>query len=167
MANVPQLGAPGADDDSQEMPTCSHCGHAIWSEHAVDCPAVNRKDPVCGEDHEVGSQPRSCFACLDDLCDSLLEVAQIEQALQMRGYTRATAKGIGREAEEAYLYGGVPGLNDWRRRKREFAIARAETRAQSERCHGRYPVPHRREEPFDVTYRCGLNKGHQGPHRAD
>jgi len=37
----------------------------------------------------------------------------------------------------------------------------------SERCDGRYPVPQTtppREEPFDVTYRCGLHQGHQGPH---
>lgn len=32
------------------------------------------------------------------------------------------------------------------------------------RCDGRYPVPHRRDEPFDVTYRCALTRGHQGPH---
>lgn len=36
-----------------------------------------------------------------------------------------------------------------------------------ERCEGRYPVPATsppRDEPFDVTYRCGLAKGHVGPH---
>jgi hypothetical protein len=35
------------------------------------------------------------------------------------------------------------------------------------RCEGRYPVPPTappREEPFDVTYRCALPKGHEGPH---
>ena len=35
------------------------------------------------------------------------------------------------------------------------------------RCEGRYPVPQTsppREEPFDVTYRCALPKGHDGPH---
>lgn len=36
-----------------------------------------------------------------------------------------------------------------------------------ERCEGRYLVPQTsppRDEPFDVTYRCGLMKGHKGPH---
>ena len=32
------------------------------------------------------------------------------------------------------------------------------------RCDGRYPVGHARDEPFDVTYRCGDVKGHDGPH---
>lgn len=31
------------------------------------------------------------------------------------------------------------------------------------RCEKRYPVPHSRDEPFEVTYRCGLTKGHEGP----
>lgn len=176
MASVPQLGAPGGDDDSQEMPRCSHCGHAIFFEHAYDCPAINRQQqaayPIplspeqeitvkewaassgmwgsqeaveinlrtfarmvlkstieqCGEEHAIGSQPRSCFACLDTICESLLEVARIEQELQMRGYTKATAKQLGPEAEHAYLSGGAPGLNNWRRQKREAAIAEAESK---------------------------------------
>jgi hypothetical protein len=33
-----------------------------------------------------------------------------------------------------------------------------------DRCDGRYPVPHKREEPFPVTYRCALPMGHDGPH---
>ena len=32
------------------------------------------------------------------------------------------------------------------------------------RCDGRYPVPGKRDEPFDVTYRCGRAPGHDGPH---
>lgn len=56
----------------------------------------------------------------------LLEVAVIEQQLHLAGYTKATARKLGPEAEEAYLISGVPGLNDWRRRKRESAIAKAE-----------------------------------------
>lgn len=32
------------------------------------------------------------------------------------------------------------------------------------RCDGRYPVPMHRDEPFPVTYRCGLEAGHQGEH---
>ena len=38
------------------------------------------------------------------------------------------------------------------------------------RCEGRYPVPQTsppRDEPFDVTYRCALDKGHDGPHGAE
>lgn len=36
---------------------------------------------------------------------------------------------------------------------------------EQERCDGRYPVmPGKRDEPFDVTYRCALVKGHLGPH---
>lgn len=38
------------------------------------------------------------------------------------------------------------------------------------RCEGRYPVPQTappRDEPFDVTYRCALPKGHEGPHRSE
>jgi hypothetical protein len=31
------------------------------------------------------------------------------------------------------------------------------------RCDGRYPVPGPRDEPFPVTYRCGLTAGHDGP----
>jgi type II secretory pathway component PulJ len=32
------------------------------------------------------------------------------------------------------------------------------------RCEGRYPVPHKRDESFEVTYRCGLTQGHSGQH---
>jgi len=32
------------------------------------------------------------------------------------------------------------------------------------RCEGRYPVSQKREEPFDVTYRCGKESGHAGTH---
>lgn len=35
------------------------------------------------------------------------------------------------------------------------------------RCEGRYPVPQTsppRDEPFEVTYRCALPTGHDGPH---
>jgi hypothetical protein len=38
------------------------------------------------------------------------------------------------------------------------------------RCEGRYSVPQTsppRDEPFDVTYRCALDNGHDGPHRAE
>jgi hypothetical protein len=38
------------------------------------------------------------------------------------------------------------------------------------RCEGRYPVPQTsppRDEPFDVTYRCALTNGHDGPHRLE
>jgi hypothetical protein len=38
-----------------------------------------------------------------------------------------------------------------------------------DRCEGRYPVPQTappRDEPFEVTYRCALPKGHDGPHGA-
>lgn len=38
------------------------------------------------------------------------------------------------------------------------------------RCDGRYPVPQtapRRDEPFEVTYRCALATGHDGPHRGE
>ena len=40
-------------------------------------------------------------------------------------------------------------------------------REARERCEGRYPVPQTsppRSEPFEVTYRCALLKGHDGPH---
>jgi hypothetical protein len=102
-----RMGHPGYDDDSQY-------------------PDDDHKLPMCGEDHEVGSQRRSCSACLDSICEALLEVARIEQALQLRGYTRAAAKSLSPEAEDAYLSGGAPALNNWRRQKREAAIAMAE-----------------------------------------
>ena len=38
------------------------------------------------------------------------------------------------------------------------------------RCDGRYPVPQTsppRDEPFEVTYRCGRAPGHEGPHGFD
>lgn len=35
---------------------------------------------------------------------------------------------------------------------------------ETPRCEGRYPVGHQRSEPFDVTYRCALPAGHDGPH---
>ena len=38
------------------------------------------------------------------------------------------------------------------------------------RCDGRYPVPQTsppRDEPFGVTYRCALPKGHEGPHGSE
>jgi hypothetical protein len=60
---------------------------------------------------------------------ALLEVARVEQQIQMYGYTKATAAKLGPEAESAYLTGGVPGLNNWRRAKREAAMAKAEGRA--------------------------------------
>jgi hypothetical protein len=40
---------------------------------------------------------------------------------------------------------------------------------REQRCEGRYPVPQTsppRDEPFEVTYRCALPKGHDGPHGA-
>lgn len=37
-------------------------------------------------------------------------------------------------------------------------------RHEAERCEGRYPVPGPRDEPFEVTYRCALLEGHDGPH---
>jgi hypothetical protein len=40
---------------------------------------------------------------------------------------------------------------------------------ENKRCNGRYPIPQTsppRDEPFDVTYRCALPEGHDGPHRA-
>ena len=38
---------------------------------------------------------------------------------------------------------------------------------EAQRCDGRYPVGHPRDEPFPVTYRCGRQQGHEGPHGAD
>jgi hypothetical protein len=43
----------------------------------------------------------------------------------------------------------------------------AALREDSQRCEGRYPVPHARDEPFEVTYRCALPVGHLGPHRSE
>ena len=37
-------------------------------------------------------------------------------------------------------------------------------REQADRCEGRYPVPGKRDEPFEVTYRCAKREGHAGPH---
>lgn len=37
---------------------------------------------------------------------------------------------------------------------------------QATQCEGRYPVPQTsppRDEPFEVTYRCGRLNGHRGP----
>jgi hypothetical protein len=49
-----------------------------------------------------------------------------------------------------------------------FEIVRASLAAPPvARCDGRYPVPQAsppREEPFDITYRCALPTGHDGPH---
>lgn len=42
-----------------------------------------------------------------------------------------------------------------------------ELATKATRCDGRYPVPQTsppRDEPFDVTYRCALPNGHDGPH---
>jgi hypothetical protein len=69
---------------------------------------------------------RWVYCPLHAAAPELLEVARIEQQLQMFGYTKASAKAIGPDAEDAYLTAGAPGLNDWRRRKREAAIAKAE-----------------------------------------
>jgi hypothetical protein len=118
------------------MRTCEihgeHSRHLFgrWRYH-VQPPGEHRSDPICGEDHVIGSRLRDCFACLDGLCDELLEVVRIEQALQMRGYTKATAKSLGPEAEDAYLCGGAPGLNNWRRHKREAAIEAAAGRGDN------------------------------------
>ena len=72
-------------------------------------------------DGEVAEENARLIAASPDL----LEVAEIEQELHTMGYTKATAKRLGKEAEEAYLSAGVLGLNDWCRRKREAAIRRA------------------------------------------
>ena len=45
--------------------------------------------------------------------------------------------------------------------------AGTEPRLTFERCEGRYQVPVTREEPFEVTYRCGRAKGHTGPHATE
>ena len=48
-----------------------------------------------------------------------------------------------------------------------LAAALAPTGAEKEtRCTGRYPVPQTRpprDEPFEATYRCALQQGHEGP----
>lgn len=59
----------------------------------------------------------------------LLDVARIEHELHMSGFTLATARRLGPDAEHAYRSGGTPGLNNWRREKREAAIAKAEGRS--------------------------------------
>ena len=49
------------------------------------------------------------------------------------------------------------------------ALLAASRGREPERCEGRYPVPQTsppRDEPFDVTYRCALPLGHEGPHRS-
>lgn len=38
---------------------------------------------------------------------------------------------------------------------------------EKQRCEGRYPVGHQRDEPFEVTYRCALMAGHTGPHGSE
>ena len=40
-------------------------------------------------------------------------------------------------------------------------------RGKNARCDGRYPVPGPRDEPFEVTYRCAMPTGHDGPHGGD
>lgn len=63
----------------------------------------------------------------------------------------------------------------YRSRDRQFAIevlraALTVPASEPRRCEGRYPVPQTsppREEPFDVTYRCGGVVGHAGPHGPD
>jgi hypothetical protein len=40
----------------------------------------------------------------------------------------------------------------------------------NDRCSGRYPMPQTappRDEPFEVSYRCALREGHDGPHGSD
>lgn len=49
----------------------------------------------------------------------------------------------------------------------EDAMTDAPDFRETERCDGRYLVPQTsppRDEPFDVTYRCALPHGHDGPH---
>jgi hypothetical protein len=71
-------------------------------------------------------EPSIANAKLAVAAPDLLEVAHIEHQLQMGGFTKATAKRLGPEALEAYLMGGSPGLNHWRRGKREAAIRKTE-----------------------------------------
>lgn len=68
---------------------------------------------------------RDANAYLIAAAPDLLQVARVEHELQMRGFTLATARRLGPDAETAYLRGGAPGLNNWRRRLREAAIAKA------------------------------------------
>lgn len=53
-------------------------------------------------------------------------------------------------------------MTDTEQQPMEQPTVRLETKA--EQCPERYPVPGKREEPFDVTYRCGRPLGHDGPH---
>ena len=117
---------------------CVECkqkiGHTEECSHQLDhmrARTVTSRVPV-GEfmvliTHRTGAPPEEWkrIAQLVAAAEDLLQVAQIEQELHLGGYTKATAKRFGQEAEEAYLSAGAPGLNDWRRRKRESAIAKA------------------------------------------
>lgn len=97
---------------------CGYCGGKLVARRLSRSGRMRRQVPASPAAPPDGVGAKSA--------EQLLEVARIEQALHMRGFTRATAKHLGSEAEEAYLGAGVPGLNDWRRRKREAAIAAAE-----------------------------------------
>lgn len=58
-------------------------------------------------------------------------------------------------------------LAEGKQRADALAAELAAIRAGQDRCEGRYPVPQTsppHDEPFDVTYRCALAQGHDGPH---
>lgn len=71
-----------------------------------------------------------------------------------------------------YAYEGKPVPEDQRdksfvKRAIRFRQSREQAQEPEQRCEGRYPVPPTsppRQEPFEVTYRCGLNLGHAGEH---
>lgn len=78
---------------------------------------------------EIQNQPeQEANGRLMAAAPDLLESARIDQALQMRGYTIATARSISEEAEMAYLLAGPGGLRKLAQRKRVAAIAKAEGR---------------------------------------
>lgn len=59
------------------------------------------------------------------------------------------------------------GCSRFSEREPDASDPRPTAATQNWRCDGVYPVPHRRDEPFGVTYRCALPKGHEGPHGAE
>lgn len=92
----------------------------------ADCEAPRRADKPLAFVRSYSEDTAN--AHLLSAAPELLESARIDQALQMRGYTVATARALGEDAHDAYLSAGPGGLRNWARCKREVAIAKAEGR---------------------------------------
>lgn len=147
--------------------TCFHCGETFTtpggaSDHFGATPEAQTGCLIDRVALEEGGKPERGRGLLMALRKVEDEIARLHR---LKGYTEHRYGCQMRSSTAEYeRTGKMPdctcGLAD--------ALSVDRLRGEGpQRCEGRYPVPQtapKREEPFEVTYRCALPVGHLGPH---